>query len=442
MKVLVIFLSKDVRQMVGFCLQSRFQAQVTDFSATGDAIAQYFEKNKQAPDLIICDSPINSKALLEYLNAQKLKYSCILCVPDPKKSKDAAGPGAFIAAPGTLLSKAEELVQEFLNKMKVEEVADQGPFIAIRTNLLLNTNPLETDLYLQLTEGKFIKIMNRGDVFEEADFNKYGEKKKIDFLFIPRTGLGVVIERFNFEITRILSGAVDGVSANTTAVAIQETAQELLKVLGPKSEVQDLIKKNTQLSMHVIGKNPKLKQVLSKLFFDRERYIASHSVCLAQVSCTLAAAMEWHSESTFHKLNLAAFLHDITLPSEKLAAVTSMRDLYDKKVLFTQEEMDAYKNHPITAAELAQKFEEVPPDVDTLIVQHHEQSDGNGFPRGLQHTHIGPLSAVFIVSHELVDWIFDHPGGLKIEAFLNAVRDRYDVGHFKKVLKVLEHIPF
>lgn len=428
--------------MVSFCLVSRYQANVAEFSSTADAISHYFERDKIKPDLIVCDSPINSKALLEYLAAQKLKYPCILCIPDPKKANEDPGPGNFVAAPGTLLSKTEAMAQELLNKMKVEESKEEGPFLAIRTNLLLNTNPLETDLYLQMSAGKYIKIMHKGDIFEEADFAKYAEQKKLEFLFIPRTGLNVVIDRFNFEITRILSGATDGKSANTTAVAIQETAQELLKVLGPTEEVQDLIKKNTQLTMHVIGRNPKLKNILSKLFFDRERYIASHSVCLAQVSCTLAGAMEWHSEATFHKLNLAAFLHDIALPSDKLAAVTSMRDLYDKKILFTQEEMDLYKNHTIAAAEIAQKFDEVPPDVDTLIVQHHEQSDGNGFPRGLLHTHIGPLSALFIVSHELVDWIFDHPGPLKVEAFLNSVRDRYDVGHFKKVLKVLERMPY
>jgi HD-GYP domain-containing protein (c-di-GMP phosphodiesterase class II) len=221
---------------------------------------------------------------------------------------------------------------------------------------------------------------------------------------------------------------------------IQETAQELINKVGATPEVQEMVKKNIQLTLHTIGRNPKLKNVIDSLQKEKDRYIASHSVYLAQLSCTLAAAMEWHSDSTFHKLNLAAYLHDITLTNHELAKIRDLKELELKKGQFSKELYDAYKAHPMSGGELAQKFNEVPPDVDSLIMQHHEQPDGSGFPRGLTHKQIGPLSTVFIASHDLVTYIFNDEKEFHMEAFIESVKERYDVGNFRKVLKTLSQI--
>src|SRR5207244_821722 len=103
------------------------------------------------------------------------------------------------------------------------------------------------------------------------------------------------------------------------------------------------------------------------------KYISSHSMMLGNLACTLAAAVGWSSETTFYKLSLASFLHDITLQNHELAGIQSLKELETRKEEFKPAELQAYKNHPHAASEMAKQFSEVPPDVDTIIMQHHEQ---------------------------------------------------------------------
>jgi len=437
--------------MISFCLENRFKVSMTETSSTSEAILSAFDLKRAMPDLIICDHPLNSAALHEFLASKKLKIPVLICAQDPSqaapKTQEAVKASAelqlFYTAPGTVLRDAEQRIQDHLNKSTITESEDESTadFLSIRTELLLNASPLQSDLYIRLSPTKYVKLMRKGDTFDSLDYEKYGRQKKIPFLFIHRDELATVIEKFKEEINRlIISTTAQPKEANDVSTMIQETAQELINKVGATPEVQEMVKKNIQLTLHTVGRNPKLKNIIDSLQKEKDRYIASHSVYIAQLSCTLAAAMEWHSESTFHKLNLAAYLHDITLTNQELAKIRDLRELEAKKASFTKELIDEFKTHPQHGAELAQKFNEVPPDVDTLIVQHHEQPDGSGFPRGLTHKQIGPLSSVFIASHDLVTHIFDSDKAFVMEEFLESVKERYDIGNFRKILKCLSQI--
>lgn len=449
MNILLILLNREARQMITFCLENRYKVSVTETSSTSEAILSAFDLKKAMPDLIVCDHPLNSAALHEFLASKKLKIPVLICAQDPTQniSRTAAGQKAdaelqlFYTAPGTVLRDAEKRIQDQLNQSTITETDEAAEFLSIRTELLLNASPLQSDLYIRLSDSKYIKLMRKGDTFDHLDYEKYGKQKKIPFLFIHREELATVIEKFKKEINRLLitTTAVPK-EANDVSTMIQETAQELINKVGATPEVQEMVKKNIQLTLHTVGRNPKLKNIIDNLQKEKDRYIASHSVYIAQLSCTLAAAMEWHSESTFHKLNLAAYLHDITLTNQELARIHNLKEIESKKALFTKELIDAYKTHPQNGAELAQKFNEVPPDVDTLIVQHHERPDGSGFPRGLTHKQIGPLSSVFIASHDLVTHIFENDHTFHMDEFLETVKSQYDVGNFRKILKCLGQI--
>jgi HD-GYP domain-containing protein (c-di-GMP phosphodiesterase class II) len=441
MNILLILLSREARQMITFCLENRYKVSVTETSSTSEAILSAFDLKKAMPDLIICDHPLNSASLHEFLASKKLKIPVLICAQDPTQQKPSAELQLFYTAPGTVLRDAEKRIQDHLNKSTLTESDEATEFLSIRTELLLNASPLQSDLYIRLSETKYIKLMRKGDTFDALDYEKYGKQKKIQFLFIHRNELVTVIEKFKQEINRLLvTTTTVPKESNEVSTMIQETAQELINKVGATPEVQEMVKKNIQLTLHTVGRNPKLKNIIDNLQKEKDRYIASHSVYLAQLSCTLAAAMEWHSESTFHKLNLAAYLHDITLTHQELAKIHDLKELEAKKAKFTKEQFDAYKAHPQHGAELAQKFNEVPPDVDTLIAQHHERPDGSGFPRGLTHKQIGPLSSVFISSHDLVTYIFENDKPFVMQEFLETVKDRYDFGNFRKILKCLGQI--
>ena len=85
------------------------------------------------------------------------------------------------------------------------------------------------------------------------------------------------------------------------------------------------------------------------------------------------------------------------------------------------------------------KVKNIPPDVDQIILQHHELKDGTGFPRGLVSNRISPFATVFIIVEDLINFLGDtqdyHD---KIHLFIKMRAERFDSGNFKKVFDVLK----
>jgi hypothetical protein len=85
--------------------------------------------------------------------------------------------------------------------------------------------------------------------------------------------------------------------------------------------------------------------------------------------------------------------------------------------------------------------EYIPLDVDIIIHQHHERPDGKGFPAKLNYMKINPLSAVFILAHEIMNFHKDHPakatesGGVK--DFIKSLSIEYNKGYFKSLVQAM-----
>jgi HD-GYP domain-containing protein (c-di-GMP phosphodiesterase class II) len=223
-----------------------------------------------------------------------------------------------------------------------------------------------------------------------------------------------------------------------------ESIQEMGNKLGFTPEVQTITKKSVAKTIEAVRNAPKLSALLLQIRKEKDKYISAHSMLLAYISCALATKMEWSSETTYQKLTLAAFLHDAHLINHELAKIETLSELEKKMNLFSPEEIKAFKEHPIIAAEIARKFHEVPPDVDSIVAQHHERPDGSGFPRGLSHTRIGPLTSVFIVAHDIVSYLFKNDkvdqGNVSFNQFILENQGMYQFGNFKKVLLAVPKI--
>ena len=156
------------------------------------------------------------------------------------------------------------------------------------------------------------------------------------------------------------------------------------------------------------------------------------------LACSIASQMQWGSETTFHKLTLAAFLHDIALDDNDLAACVTLKDAQAPK--FTEDQRKAFRDHPFASAEIAKKFSEVPPDVDIIIAQHHERHDGSGFPRGLGANYIAPLAAIFIVAHDMAQFALAQGKQFNVGMYLGVARDKYKTSQFRKVVQAIEQL--
>jgi HD-GYP domain-containing protein (c-di-GMP phosphodiesterase class II) len=346
--------------------------------------------------------------------------------------------------PIRMIAEVGERLKPILDQQVIsDEVEDIGStYCRINTALLVRVVPLKSDIFIKLSETKYLKIFSEGDVFDQKDLKRYFLEKKLEYFYIQREEIGEFLEKFALELVNLIQSKQFSGNKNISEVceAVHETVQGLIAQLGPTPEIQNIIKNNVQLLLKS-KVSPKLKDLFARIEKDSPKYISGHSVLLGQLSCTVAAAMGWNSDTTYHKLTLAAFLHDLSLKNNKLAAVQTLQELETRKAEFTADEYKAYALHPQVASDLAKQFTEIPPDVDLIVLQHHERPDETGFPRKLSSARISPLAAIFIVAHEMLHFMYANPeADFDREKFIKKYGDYFSSGNFKKVLSSLEKL--
>lgn len=443
MNILIFYPDVQKLKLISFYLESQLGIYVQQASTLETAMSHLL--GEKSVDLIVTSQSEQELMLFKYLLSTGAKIPVILLENDAQTSTT---PQLFGEIPILAHIKESEAAQKLLAVVK-ENYAQlmtpssiDGQYCRINSELLLRVVPLEGDVFVRLSSVKFVKIYHGGVVFSQADLDKIWGVKKIDYLYIQKANAGDFISRLQRDIAQQTETAVEGEENLLLNVGhAHETVHDLAQKIGFTPEIMELTKSYVQLAITAIGKSPKLDSFLFSNLLKNKNYISNHSILLAHIACSLAAKMEWPSESTFQKLILAGFLHDITLTNPNHAKIHTKAALTEMKEKISEADLLLIRNHPFAAGDLLNKLSEIPGDVFSIISQHHEQPDGSGFPRGLVATQIAPLAAIFIVAHELVDLYINSGKEFDFTKFDHEHLQKYTGGTFKKIAKALATKP-
>ena len=434
----------EVRQMLSFFLASHFGASVKGVATSQEALNVLLDD--VAIDLIICDDNEASLRLFKYLLSTESSIPCITIQRGGRVGLPASG---FHIFPDLIIGSLESLnALDDLKRMIDQGIASErirrggeshDGYCRIHTSLLTRVHPLNKDVFIRLSNVKYVRLFQEGDHFTAQDLEQYLVRKKIEYLYVRREDASAFTIKFRAELAEILkSKQLNAQDAGKYAAGVHEMVHELGNVLGFTDEVQQVAKQGVQLALKAIGTNPKLSQIIHAMGREKDKYISSHSMATAHVACAISASLNWPSGTTFQKLTYAAFFHDIGIRNQDLARVKGMDEFALRSANFSLDEAGAFKNHPLIGAEVIRRFSEIPPDVDLIISQHHERPDGTGFPKGLTGSYVAPLSCLFIVAHDLVDHMWDTGNAPTIEKFFEDYQLKNSLGNFRKILASLD----
>jgi len=436
---LLIFKSDVLQQVLSKILQSYYnnQLEIRCLPTLQEAIED-LEQKKTKFDLIVFEhqgtSLTMSKILFELGSGAKF----IMCDDEPIDITELQGEYTIERI---LLKSVELEIPKMIKKFEIfghlPAVAGiDDAYVSVKPDIVASYCPLNQDVYIKLGDGKFVKLFHKGDPIERADFDKYQNQKGVDLFFFKKTEY---IEVLNKQVKRL--EVLAGTSPIPEATIIKEVVKshaavkDLVKQMGFTQEAQTIAKASVAMTAKIIGSKPKLSKILNDLKKKDGDYVSGHSVALGSVACAIAHKMGWNSASTYFKLSLAAFMHDITL-DDKLAKVESLRDA-SMAGTFQSDELVKIKLHTVHAADYVRKMNEIPSDVDQIVFQHHEKPDGTGFPRNLSGKFISPLATVFIVAHDVLDFMNKH-GGESMDGFLDDYENMYKAGNFRKIWLALK----
>jgi HD-GYP domain-containing protein (c-di-GMP phosphodiesterase class II) len=102
------------------------------------------------------------------------------------------------------------------------------------------------------------------------------------------------------------------------------------------------------------------------------------------------------------------------------------------KASLTTEEAGIVQAHPVKSYELLNQFSEIKNGIATVVLQHHEQWSGNGYPRGLKGEQISNYAQIIAAADVFSDLLVEHPGKEKcmsheaIEYIMACSGDQFD----------------
>jgi HD-GYP domain-containing protein (c-di-GMP phosphodiesterase class II) len=439
-KILLVADNKDVKELLTFQITSRFQATVKECGSARDAV-EMLKADGAVCELLVAPYNGPNSVLVKFLRERKEALPVLFFFDPLVVTPDAESLAGLEVVGSVDISKLVEgvfaAIEEFVESAAI---VDSSEFCSIRTNLLVRVSPLKSDIYIRLSDIKFLKLFRPGDEFDANDLERYYQSKRVEYMYLRRKDTGEFIKKFRTELEEIiLRDDLRQEEVLQATEMAQDAIQELIHSIGFDEEVQELAKKNVEITLKAVGANPRLADLIGKIAREGN-YLSQHSTLLAHVACCVAKEMEWGSEATFSKLILAAYMHDISLKNHEIAKINTLRELEQKKAAFSAEETKNYHLHTAKSADVVRAFREVPADVDIIVQQHHERPNGSGFPRGLMFNYISPLSSLFIVAHELSQEILFKRAAFTLPAFIESRKPHFNQGSFKKVFAALEKV--
>jgi HD-GYP domain-containing protein (c-di-GMP phosphodiesterase class II) len=142
-------------------------------------------------------------------------------------------------------------------------------------------------------------------------------------------------------------------------------------------------------------------------FTGHPRSIYQDAISLAVIASSFAATMGFDLQK-IENAALAGLLHNLGLALMPASAIGK------KNSEFSPEELASYKLYPDRSVILIKsKKVPLPLEVSSAIVQHQENTDGSGFPHGLESSKLDPLGKILRISMrflELTSLNDDQPG--------------------------------
>jgi response regulator RpfG family c-di-GMP phosphodiesterase len=287
--------------------------------------------------------------------------------------------------PGKLKSESGRLLLE-------EEIVSPktlpAGFVEVRFEEIVPGEKLPFNLYLQIhnkkTDKHFLRKICQANIIFTPGLRSILFKRNLQSVYIEEEDYRAYLKylshvrsipRFKEELVKekkqlVLYGkAVEAV----TEILSGQMSEEKSKIAA--SLVDDLFR--------VMVKDPELYQNMYNLF-RQEPNIFNHSanVCLLIVSFGLHLKLGKESIKT---LGLGALFHDIGMNNIS-------PELLKKKGPLTKDEWRELKEHPSKGADQLKSATFVSESVIRIVLEHHEEEDGSGYPMGLKGDEISRLS--------------------------------------------------
>ena len=469
-KIILISKKSTFSDLVTFGLQWNFNFAVEHLTSKQEFFETIESKNQYS--LIVCDGSIplgESEDIFTSFCEKRLNIPYFV-IGSYEYINTFKGRGPEVFHRDNCLKE----IDISLNKYFMENpLVTHANYCPIDFSILVSFEGLKCDVYIKLSSGRHLKIYRESDSVEDSDVSKY-EKKGVTKLYLKKKTAHWILKQINLNFKKVLEAFESGEKVELGK--IEEADVEVKEESAPKEqsfadliaeiknekeakkekkihesvdgtfklsdEFKNDIDKKVSKAVNVMTKTNNLKKLLTKLSVDRspDQYVKIHINLLCKITCAIADVMEWNHESTLEKLIYVSYMHDITMVDmPHVARIENLEEFEKIRETLSDNEQKMFLNHPQIIADMVLDSDDYPVDAEKIILQHHELPDQLGFPLKIQTTRFIPLACLFIIAHDLVDYIINDPEWT-LEEYLPICKEKFRGPGFSKIIRKLPEL--
>lgn len=276
-------------------------------------------------------------------------------------------------------------------------MADANPdYLTISLTIFLRIQGvLPFDVYIERAPGKFTKLFPKNEIIDQERLKSYQLEKGVQALFVKRTDYRVYL-LYVEQIANQVLGQTKQLSAmpseQVLAVIKEMTDLTMLEIIVDMHVDEQSVSHAAQTvkgCLEVLGKDPiSLIKIIG--YLAKQPYLIKHSLGCSIFALLLARAMKLESQKTLISVGLGSLLHDVGMTQIGFDA--------EQKSELSPEEWKEVRRHPELGKRMLDAVKGVSPEVKHIILQHHEQPNGQGYPNGLHKKDIYYLAKVVSIA--------------------------------------------
>jgi HD-GYP domain-containing protein (c-di-GMP phosphodiesterase class II) len=305
-------------------------------------------------------------------------------------------------------------------------------FIPIPVQTLKIDSMKSFDLFIRTKSGRMVLFNAREELFTlEVRDNLLAND--ISVLFINDEDK----EEYNTYVAENLADFLNNpeLSNNDKAEFAYLSISNIAQSLFEKPSEQSISSYKTAITAtmnFILTEDDALINLIQLTEFDYTTF--NHSMNVGIFATGLSKAL-FSRESDHNMTEIAAgfFLHDIGKCSIPLT-------ILQKPGHLTPEEWDIIKTHPSEGYEILKKFHHITPESKIIVLQHHERTHGNGYPRGLKGDMIHTYSKICSIADVFEALVAQRPYK-KQKSFYDALytmktemKDEFDPEFFRQFI--------
>lgn len=264
--------------------------------------------------------------------------------------------------------------------------------VPVNATELASERPNLADIYIRLSDSKYVLLYKKGTVLDENRLANYRVKKQVEQFWVEKQFL----HQFTLRNISLAGAAMRSprINSKNSARLVLRAAESLfseMKHLGFDHQTLLRAQAINGLTIKLAGDKKSLRNLLVALN-DLNNDVLKLSLATSAVSVMLGAKLGFSTSHSLLSLSLGALLRDVgltQLPSSLTEKPFEELTLGDRSL---------YMSHPVVGQSLLEKVSGISMEVANIVYQHEELPDGTGYPRQVKKMAIHPMSEIVIVA--------------------------------------------